>query len=152
MLLHILFVLKVKLGTFLPIHLVHFDLISNIFLCRYASSDSVTRVNDSTRVTSFGDSDSTRVTLKKIVTRLDSSHSQWLETRVRVIFTKSLSSWWTNPVRLHTKKWGFFASVMIKIGENFLFWLSSCAMLHFKDQVSPTCVEADLRLLSLRGP
>jgi len=63
-------------------------------------SDSVTRVNDSTRVTIFGDSDSTRVTLKKMVTRLDSSHifhrmtrleSQSI-TRVRVIFTKSLSS------------------------------------------------------------
>ena len=27
---------------------------------------------------------------------------------------------------------------MIKIGANFLFCLSSCAMLHFKDQVSPT--------------
>jgi len=80
------------------------------------------------------------------MSRLDSSHSQWLETRVRVIFTKSLSSWWTSPVGLHTKKWGFFDSVMIKIGGKFLFWLSSCAMLHFKDQVSLTWVEADLRL------
>jgi len=77
---------------------------------------------------------------------LDSSHSQWLETRVRVIFTISLSSWWTNPVRLHTKKWGFYASVMVNIGANFLFCLSSCAMLHFKDQVSSTCVDVDLRL------
>ena len=65
-------------------------------------------------------------------------------TRVRVIFTISLSSWWTNPVRLHTKKWAFFASMMIKIGANFLFCLSSFAMLHFKDQVSPPCVEVDL--------
>ena len=40
--------------------------------------------------------------------RLDSSHSQWLVTRVRVVFTKSLNSWWTNPLRLHTKKWAFF--------------------------------------------
>ena len=37
-------------------------------------SDSVTRVNDSTRVTIFGDSDSTLVTFRKMVTRLDSSH------------------------------------------------------------------------------
>jgi len=75
--------------------------------------------------------------VEKMVIRLASSHvfhrmtrleSQSM-TRVRVIFTKSLSSWWANPVRLHTKKWGFFASVMIKIGGNFLFWLSSCAML-----------------------
>jgi len=77
---------------------------------------------------------------------LVSSHIQWLETRVRVIFTKSLSSWWTNPVRLHTKKWAFFASVMIKTGVYFLFCLSSCAMLHFKDQVSTTCIKEDLRL------
>ena len=72
--------------------------------------------------------DSARVTF--FTEWLDSSHSQWLETRVRVIFTKCLSSWWTYPVRLHGKKWGFFASVMIKIGGNFLFWLSSCDVLH----------------------
>ena len=30
--------------------------------------------------------------------------------------------------------WAFFASVMIKIGGNFLFCLSSRSMLHFKDQ------------------
>ena len=38
------------------------------------------------------------------------------------------------------------ASVMIKIVANFLFWVSSRAMLHFQDQVSLTCTEADLRL------
>ena len=96
-----------------------------------------------TRVTIFGDSDSTRITLRKMVTRLESQ--SMTRDRVRVIFAKSLSSWWTNPVGLHTKKWAFFASVMIKIGENFLFCLSSRAMLHFKDQVSPTCLEGDLR-------
>ena len=67
-------------------------------------------------------------------------------TRVRVIFTKSPSSWWTNPVRLHTKEWGIFASVMVKIGGNFLFCHSSRALLYFKHQVSPTCIEGDLRL------
>jgi len=36
-LLHILFVLKTKLGTFCQFTVVHFDLISNIFLCRCAS-------------------------------------------------------------------------------------------------------------------
>jgi len=35
---------------------------------------------------------------------------------------------------------------MIKIGGYFLFCLSSRSMLHFKDQVSPTRVEVDLRL------
>ena len=119
------------------------------------ASDSVTRVNDATRVTICGNSNSTLVTLRKILTRLesvtfftewlDSSHSPWLETRVRVIFTICLSTWWTNLVRLHAKKWAFYASVMTKIGWNFLFCLSSCAMLHFKDHVSPTCVEVDLR-------
>jgi len=102
----------------------------------------------------YGTSDSvTRVTLRKMVTRLDScfsqnasNHNQWVETRVRVIFTISLSSWWTNPDRLHTKKWAIFASVMIKIGGNFLFCLSSLAALHFKDQMSPTCKEGDLTL------
>ena len=47
-------------------------------------SDSVTRVNDSTRVTIFGDSDSTRVTLRKIVTRLESRFSQNDSTRVTI--------------------------------------------------------------------
>ena len=79
------------------------------------------------------------------MTRLDSSHNQWLATRVRVIFTISLSSWWTNPVRLHTQKWAFNTSVLIKFGRNFVFWLSGRAMLHFKDQVSPTFIEVDLR-------
>ena len=85
--------------------------------------------------------DSTRITF--FTEWLDSSHTQWLKTRVRVVFTKSLSSWWINPVPLHTKKWVFFASVMIKIGKNFLFWLPSRAMLQV--QVSPSCTEIDLR-------
>ena len=127
--------------------------------CSLCVSDSVIESItwlDSTRVTIFGDSDSTRVTLKEMVTRLVLSHlfhrmtrlesQSSLETRVRVICTKSLSSWWTKPLRLHTKKWAFFASVMIKIGGNVLFCLSSRGMLHFKDQVSSTCIEGDLRL------
>jgi len=61
------------------------------------ASDGVTRVNDSTRVT-----------LRKMLAGLDWSHVFHKMTRVRVIFTKSLSSWWTNPVRLHTKNWAFF--------------------------------------------
>jgi len=76
------------------------------------ASDSVTRVIDLTRVESrltiFGDSDTTRVTLKKMVTRLespfsqnDSSHNQWLEFRVRVVFAKSQNLCLTNPVCLH---------------------------------------------------
>jgi len=40
----------------------------------------------------------------------------------------------------------FFVSVMIKVGTNFLFGLSCCAMLPFKDQESPTCTEVDMRL------
>jgi len=48
------------------------------------SSDSVTRVNDSTRVTIFGYSDSTRVTLRKMVIRLESRFSQNDSTRITV--------------------------------------------------------------------
>ena len=112
------------------------------------ASDSVTRVNDSTRVTIFGVSDSTRVTLRKMVTRLashfsqnHSSHSQWLESEslLQNLYVPD----WTNTVRLHTRKYALFASVMIKIGVKFMFCLSTRAMLHFKDQVSPTCIEED---------
>jgi len=35
---------------------------------------------------------------------------------------------------------------MIKIGGNFLCCLSSRTMMHFNDQVSPTCIEEDLGL------
>jgi len=76
---------------------------------------------------------------------LDSSHNHWLESRVRVIFAKSQSIWATNPVSLHTKKWSFFGPVMIKIGANFLFWLSSRVILYPKGQAFVTCTEVDLR-------
>jgi len=99
--------------------------------------------DSSSRVTIIGDWKSTRVMF--FTEWLDSSHIQWLESRARVILTKCLSSWWTNPVRLHTKKWAVFASMMIKIGGNFLFCLSSRTMLHFMDQVSPTWIEGELR-------
>jgi len=44
------------------------------------------------------------------------------------------------------KEMSNFASVMIKICGNFLFCLTSRALVHFKDQTSPTCIEGDLRL------
>ena len=47
-------------------------------------SDSVTRVNDMTRVTIFGDLDSTPVTLRTMVTRLQSHFSQNDSTRVTI--------------------------------------------------------------------
>jgi len=112
-------------------------------------SDSVTRVIDSTWLESRWEKwllHSSHVTHR--MTRLESQSM----TRVRVIFTKSLSHWWTNPVHLDTKKWAFFASVMIKLGANFVFWLSSCSVLSLKDQLSPTCTEVDLTLwFWLRG-
>jgi len=40
---------------------------------------------------------------------------------------------------------------MIKMGGNFLFLLSGRAMLHFKDQVSPSCTEVDLRFAFFEG-
>jgi len=35
----------------------------------------------------------------------------------------------------------FFSSVMISIDANFLFWLPSRVILHFKDHVFPTCAQ-----------
>jgi len=85
-------------------HLLHTPGLDDAVNC----SDSVTRVNDSTRLESrflltrtrlesrweIWWLDTTRVTF--FTKWLDSSHSHWLETRVRVIFTKSLTVWWTN--------------------------------------------------------
>jgi len=95
------------------------------------SSDSVTRV------TIFCNSDFTRVTMRTMVTRLNSRFSQNESTWVRVIFAKSLTVWLTNPVCLKTKKWTLFTSVMIKIGAFFVFLLSGRYMLHFKDENVP---------------
>jgi len=66
-------------------------------------------------------------------------------TRVRVIYAKSRSLWSTNPVCLHTKKWSFFSPVIIKIGANFLFLLSSCVILNPEGQVFTACTEVNLR-------
>jgi len=57
-------------------------LISSAKSSTTSPSGSVTRVNDSTRVTIFGDSDSTRVTLRKMVTRLESRFPQNVSTRL----------------------------------------------------------------------
>jgi len=98
-----------------------------------------------------GDSDSTRVTLRKMVIRLESRFSQ--NESIWVTVNDSSQSNFYNifeflmdkPSSFAHKKWAFFASMMIKIGANFLFCLSSFAMLQFKDQVSPPCLEVDLR-------
>jgi len=50
------------------------------------------------------------------------------------------------PTSFAHKEMRIFASGMIKIGRIFLLCLSIRAMLHFKDQVSQTCIEGDLRL------
>ena len=118
-----------------------------------AGIHNVTPVNVTLRVTILGDSYSTRATLRKLVTRPESRFSQNDSTRVTIndwrleseSFYKISEFLMDNPVRLHTKKWAFFASVMVKTGANFLFWLSTDAMLYFKDQVSPSCTEVDLR-------
>jgi len=56
----------------------------------------VTRINESTRVTIFGELDSTRVTWRKMVTRLESRFSQdWLEsTRVTVKSELFFQNFW----------------------------------------------------------
>ena len=63
----------------------------------------------------------TRVTLRKMVARLESRFSQNDSTR----FESQLMSRF-----IYTQKMSVFASAMIKIGANFLFWLFSRAMLH----------------------
>jgi len=133
------------------------------------TSDSMTRINDSTRVTIFGDPDSTQITLRKIVTRLESGFSQNNSTRVTFFtqwlesqsMTRDSSQYYVYKISeflmdkpssfAHKEMRGLFGSVMIKIGRNFLFWLSGCAMLHFKDQVFPTCIVEDLKLCFHRG-
>ena len=107
-------------------------------------SDSVTRVNDSKWVT-----------LRKMVTQLKSffhrmtrleSQSMTRDTsqshfhKISEFLMDKTSSF------AHKEMSIFFASVIIKIGGNFLFCLSSRAILHVKDHVSPTYIEGDLRL------
>jgi len=114
----------------------------------------MTRINDSTRVKIFVDSDSTWVTLRKMVSRLESIFYRMtqLESQSRTLnssqshFYKISEFLMDKSSSIAHKEMSIFASVMIKIVANFLFWLSGRAMLHFKDQVSLTCTEADLRL------
>ena len=98
-------------------------------------SDNVTRVDNPTRVTIFGDSDSTRVTLTTMVTRLESSHVLSRMTRVesqsvtrdssQSNFYKVSESLMDKPSLFERNEVSFCPSVMIKIGAYFLFWLSS---------------------------
>jgi len=55
-----------------------------LYFGKLISSYYVTRVNDSTQITIFGDSDLIRVTLKKMVIRLESRFSQNDSTRVTI--------------------------------------------------------------------
>ena len=110
------------------------------------SNDSMTRVNDSTRVTIFGDSNSTRVTLREMVTRLDSQFSQNDSSQGHFYKISEAVMYKYKPSSFAHKEMSNFASVIAKIGANFRFWLSGRAMLHFKDQVSSTCTEIDRRL------
>ena len=84
--------------------------------------------------------DSTRVTLRKMVTRLESRFSQNDSIRVESMsmtqnssqshFYKISEFLMDKPSSFVHKEMSIFASVMIKIGGNFLFCLSSRAMLH----------------------
>jgi len=97
----------------------------------------VTRVNDSARVMIFGDSDSTWVTLSKIATRLESRFSQNDSIESQSMTESFLLNFWAygRQTQLVCTQWSFFASVMFKIGAKCLFWLSSCAVLPFKNEV-----------------
>jgi len=93
----------------------------------------------------------TRVMLRKMVTRLESRFSQNDSTRVTTndsslnYFYKISEFLMDKPTSFACNEMSIF-SVMIKIGANFLFCLSSRSALHCKDQVSPTWTEGDLRL------
>jgi len=65
---------------------------------------------------------------------------------MRFIFTKSLEFLMDKPSSFAYKEMGIFASVMIKNGANFLFCLSSRAMLLFQDLVSQNSIGVDLKL------
>ena len=119
-------------------------------------SDSVTRINDSTRVTIFGDSDSShvekngdsnRVTLSLtfFTEWLVSSHSQWLETQSHFYKISLVPDGQTQFVCTQRNE-EFLLEWWSRSGGNFLFCLSGRAILHFKNQVSPICAEGDLRL------
>jgi len=117
------------------------------------TSDSVTRVIDSTRVMIFGNSDSTRVRLRKMVTRIESRFHRMTRLESQSMTRDSSQSHFckisepliNKPSFLHTKKWSFFGPVMIQIAANFLFRLSSRVILYPKGQVFITCTEVDLR-------
>jgi len=87
-----------------------------------------------------------------MVTRLESRFSQNDSPRVTV--NDSRQSHFYNISEFLMDKPSSFARNEMSIScfsddqnwRNFSVCLSSCAMLHFKDQVSPPCVEVDLRL------
>jgi len=114
-------------------------------------SDGVTRLRtplesrwekwwlDTTRVTFF-----TQWLESQSLTRVE-SHSMTRDPS-QSHFYKIFEILMDKPSLFAHKEMSIFASVMIKIDGNFLFCLSSRAMLHYKGQVSPTCIEGDLRL------
>ena len=112
-----------------------------VVLLRQNSSDSVSRINDSTPVMLRNDGDSTR---------LESRFYRM--TRVRAILTNSLNIWLTNPVCLHTNKLAFLASVMI-ISANLLFCLCLLVVLCYILRIKwSTNTEVEVRFcFSLSG-
>ena len=97
----------------------------------------------------------------KMVTRLESHFSQNDSTRVtindsRLESESFLQNLWAPDEQVQyvctQRKWAFFASVMIKIGTNFLFWVSSRAILHFKNLSVPNLHRnRPETMLSLKG-
>ena len=93
----------------------------------FGSSDS----DSVTRVTVSGDSDSTQVTLRKRVNRLESQ--SMTRDSSQSFFAKFRSLWWKTQFVCTQRNEHFFVLVMIMIGVNFLFCLSSRAMLPVRD-------------------
>ena len=125
-------------------------------------SDSVTRVNDSSHNFWWLGLDSSHVEKHGDSIRLESCVSQNDSTRVtvydsRLVSESFLQNLWVpdgqtqfvcTQINEHylLQDWRKFSVIFCtKIGGNFLFCLFSRAMLHFKEQMSPICIEGDLR-------
>jgi len=99
-----------------------------------------------TRVTILGDSHLTRVKLRKMVIRLDSSYVYNRMTRLasqsmtrdsnKSHFYKISGFLMDKPSSFEHKEISIFCFSDDQIAGDFLFCLSSYAMLYFKDQVS----------------
>ena len=93
----------------------------------------------------FGDPDSTRFTLRTMVTRLESQ--SMTQDSIPSVYLQISEPLMGKPNLFAHKEMSICASVKIKIGEHFLFCLSGRVMLHFRDDHYPVC-RLDIRQVS----